>query len=54
MLTPNSAICLDRLTHLSEQVCQLCVDLGPKGGARNINEGFSVHFLGHFQLLQNS
>lgn len=42
------------VSHLSEQVCQLCVDLGPEGGACHIDEGLSVHFPSHFQLLQSS
>lgn len=40
-------------THLSEQVCQLLVDLGPEGGTSYVDEGLSVHLLGHLQLLQS-
>ena len=42
------------MSHLSEQVCQLCVDLGPEGGACNIDERLSVHFLSNLDFLQNS
>ncbi len=42
------------VSHLSEQVCQLCVDLGPEGGAGYVDEGLSVHFASHLHLLQSS
>ena len=41
-------------SHLSQQVCQLFVDLGPEGGTRYVDEGLSVHFPGHLQLFQSS
>lgn len=42
------------MSHLSEQVCQLCVDLGSEGGACYVDEGLSVHFPSHLHLLQSS
>lgn len=42
------------MSHLSEQVCQLCVDLGSEGGACDVNEGLSIHFPSHLYFLKNS
>lgn len=56
MLTLGSAyteLC-SPMSHLSEQVCQLFVDLSPEGGACYVDEGLSVHFPSHLQLLQSS
>lgn len=56
MLTVRSAYTefYSLMSHLSKQVCQLCVDLGPEGGACYVDEGLSVHFPSHLHLLQNS
>lgn len=42
------------MSHLSKQVGQLFVDLGPEGGACYTDECLSVHFPSHLQLLKSS
>lgn len=46
-----TTFCICFMSHLSEQISKLFVDLGPEGGACYIDEGLSVHFPSHLHIL---